>query len=174
MSRGRHVLLERLDRRVVAAGLEADRNRNAGEVGRRSDRGIGGNEDTGRGDRIDVGIELGVAVGGRDVHGPVAGAADVGLAPLLDALEGALVDLVVVLALGRADQLAEFVVETFGAKIALFLGDPLLQPKMRFDDELAHGGSSRCFSQAVIDGTISPGGGQHHVRIGMWNINKRR
>ena len=110
-----------------------------------------------------------MAGGGRDIHGPVAGAADVGLASLLDTLERALVDLVVVLARGRADQFAEFVVETFGAKIALFLGDPFLQPKMRFNDELAHG-DLPVFSLVVIAATISPGRDQDHVRIGMWNM----
>src|SRR6185437_9052121 len=103
------VLLERLDRRVVAARLETDGNGDAGKIGGRPDRGIGGDEDTGRGDGIDVGIQLGMALGGRDVDGPVAGAAYIGLASLFDALEGALVGLVVVLAGGRADQFAEFV-----------------------------------------------------------------
>ncbi len=42
---------------------------------------------------------------------------------------------------GGADQFAKFIVEAFGAKIALLLGDPLLQAKMRLDDEFAHGGS---------------------------------
>src|SRR5215475_9425077 len=79
-----------------------------------------------------------MTVGGGDVDGPVAGAADVGLASVLDALEGALIDLVVVLALGRADQLAEFIVEPLGAEIALLLGDPFLQAEMRFDHEFRH------------------------------------
>ena len=87
---GREVLLQRLDRRIVAARLEADRDRHAGKVGRRADGRIGGNEDARRRDRIGVGIEPGMAVRGRDVDRPVAGAAHVGLAALLDALEGAL------------------------------------------------------------------------------------
>ncbi len=94
-------------------------------------------------DRIGVGVEPGMAVRGRDGHGPVAGAAHVGLAALLDALEGARGALVVMLAGGRADQLAELVVESLGAEVALLLGHPLLQTKVRFDDELAHGVSSR-------------------------------
>src|SRR6185436_9011502 len=63
----------------------------------------------------------------------------VGLAALLDALEGARGALVVMLAGGRADQLAELVVESLGAEVALLLGHPLLKTKVRFDDELAHG-----------------------------------
>ena len=83
-----------------------------------------------------------MAVRGRNVHRPMAGAAHIGLAALLDALEGALVDLVVMLAVGRADQLTEFILEAFGAEIALLFGDPFLQTKVRFDDEFAHGGPS--------------------------------
>jgi hypothetical protein len=80
-----------------------------------------------------------VAVRGGDVDGPVAGAADVGLAALLDALEGAFIDLVVVLALGRTDQLAKLIVEPFVAEVALLLGHPFLQTEMRFDHEFGHG-----------------------------------
>jgi len=45
----------------------------------------------------------------------------------------------VMLPLGGADQLAKFIVETFGAEITLLIGDPFLQAKMRLDDELAPG-----------------------------------
>jgi hypothetical protein len=45
---------------------------------------------------------------------------------------------VVVLPAGRADLLAKLVVEAFGGEIPLFLGDPLLQPEMRLDDEFGH------------------------------------
>src|SRR5258708_36968858 len=83
-----------------------------------------------------------MTVRGRHVDRPVAGTAHVGFTALLDALKGALRPLVVVLAVTRTDQLAELVVEAFGVEIALLLGNPLLQPKVRFDDELAHGGSS--------------------------------
>src|ERR1700751_2621580 len=79
-----------------------------------------------------------MSIGRRDVDGPVTGAADVGLASLLDALEGAFIHLVVVLAFRRADQLAEFIVEPFGAEIALLLGNPFLQAEMRFDHEFRH------------------------------------
>ena len=50
---------------------------------------------------------------GRDVHGPVAGAADIGVAAALEGLIGAnlFAALVVVLAAGRADQLAKLVIE---------------------------------------------------------------
>ena len=58
------------------------------------------------------------------------------LAALLDSLIRAdLVALVVVLAVGRLDQLAEDVVEAFVFEVALLFGDPFLQPEMRFDDE---------------------------------------
>jgi hypothetical protein len=69
----------------------------------------------------------------------VARAADIGLAALLDALESALAPLVVVLTLGRADQFAEFVVQSLIAKITLLFRNPFLKPEMRFDDELGHG-----------------------------------
>src|SRR5690349_19553929 len=80
-----------------------------------------------------------MAVRRRHVHRPMAGAADIGCAPFLDALKGAFIGLVVMLAGGRADQFAEFVIEAFGAEIALLLGNPFLQAKVRFDDEFAHG-----------------------------------
>ena len=90
-----------------------------------------------------------MTVGCRHVHRPVAGTAHIGLAPLFDALESTLVGPVVMLSLGGADQLAKFIVETFGPEIALLLGDPLLQAKMRLDDEFAHGGSPL---KRILDG----------------------
>src|SRR5690242_9777356 len=42
------------------------------------------------------------------------------------------------LSAGRLDQLAKFVVEALVGKIALLVGDPLLQAEMRLDDEFAH------------------------------------
>src|SRR5438045_8188097 len=80
-----------------------------------------------------------MAVRRRDVPRPVTGATDIGLAALLDALESASTTLVMVLALGRADQLAELVVQPLVAEIALLLCNPLLEPKMRLDDEFGHG-----------------------------------
>ena len=80
-----------------------------------------------------------MAARGRNVHGPVAGAAHIGLTALFDALEGAPAALVVVLAFGRADQFAEFVIQALIAKIAFLFRDPFLKPEMRFDDELGHG-----------------------------------
>jgi hypothetical protein len=142
---GREILLQRLDRRIVAAGLEADRDRHPGKVGRRADGRIGRNENARWRHRIGVGIEPGMAVRGRHVHGPMAGAAHVGFAALFDALEGAFRALVVVLAAARADQLAELVVEALGAEISLLLGHPLLQAKVRLDDEFAHTASSRAW-----------------------------
>jgi hypothetical protein len=55
---------------------------------------------------------------------------------LLERLESAdLVALVVMLAVGRLDQLAKLVVEAFRAEIALVVGDPFLQAEVRFDQE---------------------------------------
>ena len=73
----RQILLEPLDGRVVASRLVADRDRHAGEIGRTSVRRIRRHEDAARGNRIALGVELAVALRGGDVHGPVAGAADV-------------------------------------------------------------------------------------------------
>jgi hypothetical protein len=39
---------------------------------------------------------------------------------------------------GRADLLAKLVVEALGREIPPFLGDSLLQPEMRLDDEFGH------------------------------------
>ena len=69
----------------------------------------------------------------------MTGATHVGFAALLDALEGALRALVVMLACRRADQLAEFVIESLGVEVAFLLGHPLLETKVWFDDELAVG-----------------------------------
>ena len=82
-----------------------------------------------------------MASAGRHVDRPVAGAGDVGLAALLDRLEGAdLVALDVMGAAAGADELLELVIEALGAEVALLLGDPLLQAEMRLDDELGHCG----------------------------------
>ena len=80
-----------------------------------------------------------MAVRGCNVHGPVAGAAHIGLTALFDALESAPAAFVVMLAFGRADQFAEFVIQSLIAKIAFLFRNPFLKPKMRFDDELGHG-----------------------------------
>src|SRR6476646_2843231 len=81
-----------------------------------------------------------MAPAGGDVDGPMAGAADVGLAALFERLEGAdPVTLVVNRALGRLDHLLENVVEAFVAEIAFFLGDPFLKAEMRLDDKRRHG-----------------------------------
>src|SRR4051812_36132255 len=50
-----------------------------------------------------------------------------------------LVRLVVVPAVRGLHQLQEFVLQALGLEITLFLGDPFMQPEMRFDDEFAHG-----------------------------------
>ena len=70
----------------------------------------------------------------------MAGAGDVGLASLLDRLEGAgLAGRDVMRPAAGADELLELVVEALVAEVALLLGDPLLQAEMRLDDELGHG-----------------------------------
>ena len=98
-----------------------------------------GHEYAAWGDRVRVGIELGVTPRGRHVHRPMAGAGDVCLAALLDALKCSdLASRLVVRAAAGAHELLELVVKAFGAEIALLLGDPLLQTEMRLDDELGH------------------------------------
>jgi hypothetical protein len=77
--------------------------------------------------------------GGRHVHSPVAGTSDVRLPALLDALERSGFSLGDVMRpAARADELAELVVEPLVSEVALLLRDPLLQTKMRLDDELEH------------------------------------
>ena len=81
-----------------------------------------------------------MAVGGGDVHRPVAGAADVAGAARFQRLIGAdLVAELMAAARARIQGFAELVVETLGGEIALLLGDPFLQPEMRSDDEFRHG-----------------------------------
>ena len=81
-------MLQGLNCRVMAAGLIADRDGNAGQIGGVLYERVGGYENAGRGYRVGVAIELAVTVGGGDVHRPVAGATDVGLAAFLKALVG--------------------------------------------------------------------------------------
>ena len=90
----RHVRLERLDRGVVAAGVIADRDLLAGELLRRGDRRFRRHHDAARRDHIGLAPHRADLLGRRLVHGPVAGAGDVGLhalvaAALLVGLEGA-------------------------------------------------------------------------------------
>src|SRR5580765_7136700 len=98
------------------------------------DVGFRGHEDpTGR-DRVAVGVELAVADRRRHIHGPVASAAHVGVAALLEILEGA--DLV------RRGMVFEdpmkLVVESLRLEVTLLLGDPLVQAEMWRDAELRH------------------------------------
>src|SRR5438067_13040202 len=80
-----------------------------------------------------------MAPGGGDVDGPMAGAADVGLATLFERLEGAdPVALVMDIALGRLDHLLEDVIEALVAEIVFLLRDPFLKAEMRLDDEFRH------------------------------------
>src|SRR5690348_16586996 len=70
----------------------------------------------------------------------MAGAADVARPALLDRLECAdLVAELMAVPSARIHRLAEFVIEPFIAEIAFLFRDPLLQPKVRCDDELVHG-----------------------------------
>src|SRR5690349_13222561 len=81
-----------------------------------------------------------MAPGGGDVDGPMAGAADVGLAALFERLEGAdPVALVVDTALGRLHRLMEDVIEALVVEIVFLLRDPFLEAEMRLDDEFRHG-----------------------------------
>ena len=96
----------------MAAGLVADRDRDLGQLVGRPHRRVGGDEDARRRDGVGVGVELAVAGGGGDAHGPVARAADVGGAARLERLVGAdLVAAVVDPAVRGLDELAEDVVE---------------------------------------------------------------
>src|SRR6202043_4271806 len=83
--------------------------------------------------------KLAGAGGGRDVHGPMTGAADIASAAGFERLIGAdLVADVMAAARSRIHGLAELVVEAFGGEIAFLLGDPFVQPEMRRDDEFRH------------------------------------
>src|SRR5207342_802106 len=105
---------QRLHRGIVTAGLVTDRYRYAGEISRAFYLGVRRHENACRRYRIDVSVHFAMAVGGRDVHGPVAGAADVRFTAFLERLIGAdFVALVVNLAVGRAHEFAEFVFEAF-------------------------------------------------------------
>src|SRR4051794_21934194 len=103
----------------------------------------------------------------------MTGTADIGLPPLFDTLEGALVGLVVVLPLGGADQFAKFIVEALGAKIALLLGDPFLQAKMRLDHEFAHGGPPEALDwNFLIDLSLADARQSRHVWTGIDDMDK--
>src|SRR5580698_8380191 len=104
----------------MAARLVTDRYRHASQIGRRFDLGISAHKNARWRDRIGIGEQLGVAARRRDVDRPVAGAGDVGLAPLLDALKRpALSCCGVVGTVGGANELVELVIETLGAKVPL-------------------------------------------------------
>ena len=138
----RHVLLERLDGGVVAARLVADRDRDALEVRRFPHRRLRRHEHRGRRHRVRVGVELAVTGRGGDVHRPVARAADVTAASLLEGLVGAHLvgGGVLFRRVPGAVVVAELVVEALVAEVALLLGDPFLQPEVRRDHEFRHRG----------------------------------
>src|SRR6476660_10620112 len=69
----------------------------------------------------------------------MARTADVRLAAFFKLLIGAdFVALVVNLSVGCAQQLAEFVFESFLAEVVFLFGHPFLQAEMRFDEEFRH------------------------------------
>src|SRR3954469_12417251 len=132
----------------MTARLVADGDRNAAQIFRIANLRLGRDEDRRRRYRVGVGVHLPVPAGSGDVHGPVTGAADVRLTPLLEALVGA--DLVRegmrLLEVLPFPDAAELVFEPHRLEVPLLLGNPLVQPEMRADDELAH----RCsFPSAV-------------------------
>src|SRR5262249_53338138 len=104
-----------------------------------------------------IGKQFGMAARCGDIHRPMAGAGDVGLASLLDALErAALTRGHMVGAAGRSDEFLELIVEAFVAKVPLLLRHPFLQPEVRFDLECWHGLRSRedgCFPCSLSRGT---------------------
>src|SRR5262249_50613336 len=83
------ILLEPLNGRVMAARLIADRDRDAGKIGRGLHRRVRRYEDAARRDRIALGVEFAVTVGSGNVHRPVAGRADVARTSGLQRLIGA-------------------------------------------------------------------------------------
>src|SRR6185295_9089593 len=120
---------------------------------------FGGDVDPARSYRIRARIEPAVPRRRRHVDGPVAGRAHVTGAPALESLVRAnSVAKVMALSVGRRQLLAKLVGEAGVAEVALLLGNPLVQPHVRCDDECGHqappGGrdcrSSRPPTQAVI------------------------
>src|SRR5207248_9729101 len=95
------------------------------------------------------------ALGRRNVHRPMAGAADIRFASFFERLEGAdFVAFVVNLTVGRAHQFAEFIIKPLGAEITFFFRYPFVQTEMRLDDEICH-----CFLSLVSAGvevTVAP------------------
>ncbi len=73
----------------------------------------------------------------RDVYRPVASAVDIRGAAFFEGLVGARFQpvLIVGLAFRRQHGLLEDIVEAFILEISLVLSDPLLQAKVRLDDE---------------------------------------
>ena len=157
----------------MAARLEADRNGHAGEIGRGSDRRVRGHEDSGWRYGIGIGVEFGMSVRSRHIHGPMTSAAHIGLASLFNALEGAAVSRVVMLSLGGTDQFTKFVVESLVFEIAFLLSNPFLQAEVRFDDELAHDDRSFAIDAPVRCGacTLSRGRRWRHGGVATAEMN---
>src|SRR4029079_14753859 len=125
---------------VVAARLIADRDRHAGEIRRLLHLGVRRNENAACLNLVEISRKLAVALGGGDVHGPMAGAGEVGLPAALEGLHRAhLVAKLLRRAVARLHQLAELVVEPLVLEVTLLLSDPFMQAEMRFDDEFLFG-----------------------------------
>jgi len=146
---GPQILLQCLDRRVMAARLIADRDRHMGQLRGLGDRRFGRHENRRRRHRIGVAVELAVADRGGDVDRPVAGAADVRAAAALEGLVGADPVAEVVQPAGRrAELVLKLAVEPLGREIPLVARHPLMQAHMRRDDEFGHCSSSRANAPA--------------------------
>jgi hypothetical protein len=129
-------LLQRLDTGVVTARLIAHGERDSRQILGLANRRIGRHEDRGRRHRVGARVQLAVAGSRRDIHGPVAGAADIRGAAGFQRLVGAhLGALVMDLAGGLLHFLVEGVLEPLVAKISLLLGHPFLQSEVRLDHE---------------------------------------
>src|SRR5690606_31575770 len=125
-------------------------DRHAGQVPGALHGRVGGHEYAGRGDGVEVGIELAVPRRRRHADRPVARTADIRRPALLERLEGAdPVALVMDLAVGRLHQLTELILEAFRLEVALLLGHPLLQPEVRLDDEFRHSSSPRLSGETL-------------------------
>src|SRR5437868_4793731 len=134
------ILLQGLDRRVMAARLVPDRDRYAGEIGGVLDVGVRRHKDRGGGHRIGVGVELAVADRGGDIDGPVTGAADVAVAAALKGPIGAdlVAEIVDPAGRGRRELVAELAIEPFVPEIALVARHPFMEAHMRRYDEFRH------------------------------------
>ena len=133
----------------MAAGVIADRDLLAGKVLGPGDGRVRRHHDPARRDDVGFAPHRADLLRGGLVHGPVAGAGNVGLGALV--ATGALVGFerageqighlagaVELLRLAGRGTEGEFIVEALVAEIPLLVRDPFLQPAMRLDDEFLH------------------------------------